>query len=176
MKSWLLLILLIVGIALIGLGVYILLRNQNPQVATAPVPSSPASTPSNSWKEVKRGIINPSRAWTNAGEYSGKVFVKVAGCATLDPNRGCTTPDGIREAAPQGYVLPGAPQYMVVFRLSKPGVSGPTFQLGPEREIRFPSGTHTLWLGPNEDMSGSYGNSYRDNTGGWEYHVLVPEK
>lgn len=164
MKGWLL---IIIGVVLIGLCVYGLMRK--PPVAAVAPTSTPESTPSRSWKSVGSGSVDVARQWTNIGKYQGHIRITVTGSAVLHNSGQPVTPAGWDIPADPGYVIPGAPVFSAVAR-----IGGNTQRVGASAEFKLVGETE-IWLGPNEDSSGTYGPGLKDNSGRWTYQVFVYE-
>lgn len=167
MKGWLL---IIIGVVLIGLCVYGLMRK--PPVAavspTAPT-TTPESTPSRTWKSVGSGSVDVARQWTNIGKYKGQIRIIVTGSANIHGSGAPVSPAGWDMPADPGYVIPGAPLYSAVAR-----IGGNTHRVGTNAEFKLVGETE-IWLGPNEDTQEIYGPGLKDNSGRWTYQVFVYE-
>lgn len=116
------------------------------------------------WQEVKSGRIPAAQQWTDIGTFEGKIKIQVSGAAVFDPRMSEIRPAGINEVAPAGYTLVGANQYGCLIN------HGKIEFFGSGRELLLDKQT-SISLGGNEDMRGTFGNSFSDNSGAWEYKV-----
>ena len=166
----LVIILIIIGLLLIGIGVYSLTIKSASQNASETPSSSSKTTPTNEypgWKEVKRGSVSVDEQWQYIGKYSGNFLIVMSGTATLDPNKTPISPDGISVLAPKGFTVPGIAAYCSLAK-----VNGNIQKVGTYRELWV---NGELYLGVNEDAEAIHGNSFSDNTGVWNYRILMKE-
>lgn len=155
MKNPLLIALLVVGLALVAIGLYSI--------------SSPSRTTSQKegFVVLKEGSISVSQPWTSVGKFKGKIVVLMSGAATVDVNFPPATPDGMDKIAPAFFILPGE---RVFCSLAKH--DGKIEKVGMSKEIYLLNETE-LFLGINEDINKQDGEGFEDNKGSWSYKILV---
>ena len=162
-SRWLSLIAFI-GIALITIGIYSLVRKPQTEVADQPPPAPVKKDEFPGWKQIKQDAIPVDQQWTSVGKYSGKILIVMSGTVILDPNRPPIGPDGISELAPQGFTVPGIVQYCSLGKFN-----GKVQKIGSYRELDI---NGELYLGPNEDAAAMHGHSFADNSGVWGYRIF----
>jgi hypothetical protein len=141
----------------IGIGLYMVLyRQTSTSISTPPVPYTSSS-----------GSLMVDQQWQYIGKFSGKILIEMSGKATLAPNRQPISPDGINEAAPNGFTVPGISQYCSIAK-----VNGEIQKVGSRRELVV---NGDLYLGVNEDAQSLYSNSFADNSGSWEYKISTSQ-
>lgn len=170
-----------IGVLLIGIGLYSVVSSNKTVQETSNVnanrvsTSFPSSMPQNistpilqnekTWKEIKSGRVQASQLWTDIGTFEGEIKIEVSGSATFDPRMSPISPEGISDLAPEGYLLIGARQYSCLIKYGRIEV------LGSGKELSLSSKTD-ISLGVNEDVRGTHGNSFADNSGYWTYTVF----
>jgi len=140
--------LLVVGIALLCLGLYLLYRKPNQTES----------------KVIAEGTIPVNTQWTSVGTYKGKVTVSLSGKAKLDSTRPENGPDGINITAPDFFTLPGDKVFCALAKHD-----GFVEKIGPTKEITI---NGELFLGPNEDPGKRDGKGFNDNNGYWSYKII----
>jgi hypothetical protein len=172
---------LIIGLALIGIGVYSYVGPNDEKATNEPPPSPPPTPPAPSglqageaktpdgWKEVNRGLVPVNEKWTAVGSFKGRVLVIMWGKPTLSPKQGQMSPDGIDEITGPEYPLPGTRAFCSLAK-----INGQIVKVGSYKELYFSSDT-LLYLGPN-DEPGKSGMGFSDNSGSWSYKICVPAR
>jgi hypothetical protein len=170
-KTPLLVAILIVGLALVAIGLYSISQPTKQTSSTElEVGTVEPKTPAG-YREVARGTINVKNQFTEIGSYKGKILIQVWGKATIDSTQEPFTPRGwIGKRALNKFPLPNGPLFGAILKADEQ-----ILFVGDSNEFDFPQ-TTALSLGPNDETDLQNGLGFTDNKGTWKYKVSTPNR